>query len=290
MVKSILVPTSGSLTDTAVFATALAVARPLGAHLDFYHICLSTGEAATQAPHLDFCMGSALHKALDFVESREEQLAANATAHFNSFCTKHCVDICEVPVASDAVSASWLEEKDGAAGSLVLHARHSDLVVLGRPHHVDYMPTMLIEDLLTGCGRPIVIAPETPPNSMTGTIVVGWKETPESARALGAAYPLLEKAKHVVLLHIAEEDSGSQKFLAHLARQLKWHGISVEPRVIPNHSKENLSAQLTRVATELHADLLVVGGFGHGRLRELIFGGVTQSLLENADLPVFMMY
>lgn len=289
LIKSIFVPVSGSPTDNAVFATALAVARPLEAHLDFYHVRLSTGEAAARAPHLDFCVGSALPKALAFVETREKQLASSAAEHFKLFCSKNSISICEVPEASNTVSARWLQNEDGTAGPLVSYARHNDLVVVGRPHHEDYMPIMLMEDLLVGCGRPIIIAPDTSPKTVTGTIVVGWKETPESARALGAAYPLLEKAKRVVLLTIAEEGSGSPLSLAHLAQQLKWHGITVEPLVIPNRSKEDLTGQLTRVVAELHADMLVVGGFGHSRLRELIFGGLTQSLLEHADLSVFMM-
>lgn len=290
MIKLIFVPVSGSPADMAVFATALAVARPLAAHLDFYHVCLSTGEAAANTPHLDFCVGSALPEAMNLVRTEEEQLSASAVMHFKDFCRKYSVDISETPPISGGVSASWLEENDGTPGQLVFHARHSDLVVLGRPHHGDYMPPMLLEDLLIGCGRPIVIAPDAPPETVTGTIVVGWNETPESARALGAAYPLLEKAQHVVLLSIADEDSGSLASLTHLAQKLKWHGITVDPRVVASRSKEGFAAQLTDEAAELHADLLVVGGFGHNRLRELIFGGVTESLLEHADLPVLMMY
>jgi nucleotide-binding universal stress UspA family protein len=292
MIKSIFVPASGSSTDTAVFATALAAARPLRAHLDFYHVRIPTAEAAARTPHFDFCVGSALPKALEYVETREEQLAANAAEHFKSFCAEHGIDLCESPETSDTVSARWREDENGTAHQLASYARHSDLIVVGRPRHADYMPTMLMEDLLVGCGRPILIAPDSPPKTLTGSIVVGWKETPESARALGAAYPLLEKAQQVVLLNVAEADSDNSstpKSLAHLAQQLKWHGITAEPRFIPNRSKEQLADQLTRVAAELSADLLVVGGFGHSRLRELIFGGMTQSLLEYAELPVFMM-
>jgi len=237
-------------------------------------------------------VGAALPKELEFLETRGRQLAANAAEHFELFCREHRIDRRESPEACDTVSARWLEDKDGTGDQLVSHARHSDLIVMGRPRHVDYMPMMLLEDLLVGCGRPIIIAPESPPKALTGTILVGWKETPESARALGAAYPLLEKAKQVVLLNIAEEGSANasdHKSLAHLAQQLRWHGIAAEPRLIPHRSKEELARQLRGVAAELNADLLVVGGFGHSRLRELIFGGMTQSLLESAGVPVFMM-
>ncbi|HMK85882.1 MAG TPA: universal stress protein [Steroidobacteraceae bacterium] len=290
MIKSIFVPTSGSASDDAVFATALAVARPLGAHLDFYHVRLSATDAAVRAPHVDFCMGGALPEALDFLEQRNRELASNAAAHFKSFCAKHSIEIHDVPRPSETLSACWLEEGDHAEQRLLAHARHRDLVVLSRPYHVDYMPKMLMEDLLVGCGRPILIAPETPPKTAMGTIVVGWKETPEAARALGAAHPLLAKAKKVILLSIVDvdEEARAAQTLKHLASQLRWDGIAAELLVIANRSK-SLTFELAKAAAELHAEMLVVGGFGHSRLRELIFGGVTQSLLEHADLPVFMM-
>jgi nucleotide-binding universal stress UspA family protein len=76
--------------------------------------------------------------------------------------------------------------------------------------------------------------------------------------------------------------------LQHLINQLAWHGIAAESRVITG--KASAATQLPIAAVDLHADLLVVGGFGHGPLRELVFGGVTRSLIEHADLPVFMLH
>ena len=298
MIKTILVPASGSSTDTSVFATALALARPLGAHLEFYHVRVPSTEAAVRTPHLDYCAGPALAEALEAVRRKERELAASAADHFQAFCRDNTVPIREspLPVPPDGageVSAHWIEETDIAGEPLMRHARHCDLVVLGRPRHRDYMPVMLIQDLLAGCGRPCVIAPHSSPSSVTGTIVVGWKETKEAARALMAAYPLLERAGRVILLSLCEaggtEESAVAAALAQLAEQLKWHGIVAQTRVMANRS-EHATTQLARAALELKADMLVAGGFGHGRLRELIFGGVTQSLVDHADLPVFMLH
>ncbi len=289
MIKTILVPTSGSPTDDRVFASALALARPLAAHLEFYHLRVTPGEAAARAPHVDFCMGPALGDALKHLSDEERSLSSSARLHVKQFCESNGVAIRNEPGNYDAVTASWCEEIDHAAGRLVFHARHSDLVVLGRPHHVDFMPKMLIEDLLTGCGRPIVIAPESAPRKMTGTIVVGWKETPEAARALAAALPLLKLAHRVVLVGVAEDGCAMPQTLDHLAGQLAWHGIAAESRVIAEKAA-GAAAQLPIAAADLQADLLVVGGFGRGPLRELLFGGVTRSLLESAELPVFMLH
>ncbi len=289
MIRSILVPTSGSAADESVFATALALARPLNAHLGFYHVRLTPGEAAARAPHVSFCVGAALTSALEYLHEQEDLLAAAAVDHFRRFCAEHAVGIRSAPGAAEAVSASWCEEIDNPAQRLMLHARHSDLTVVGRPHHMDYMPSMLIEDLLLGSGRPLVIAPDRAPKSVTGTIVVGWKETPEAARALAAAFPLLEAAKKVVLVSITEGEREMQQSLKHLAWQLAWHGIAAESWVIDG-SAGRAPALLAQAAAEVHADLLVAGGFGHSPLREGMCGGVTRALIERAELPVFMLH
>lgn len=285
---SVLVPASGSPTDEPVFATALMLARPLCAHLDFYHVRSSPTEAAVRTPHLDFCMGPALPQALASVRQNEEALAASAAAHFKSFCQEQEIVLRDVPARLGYCTASWHEGRDHPLDRLMMQARHSDLVVLGRPYHVDYMPRMLLDDLLLGCGRPIVIAPEKLKRTALDTIVVGWKETPEAARALSAAMPLLEKARKVILLHVAEEGARGSS-VEHLARQLKWQGITAEPHLVAGAAR-HVSGELARAAADLEADLLVVGAFGHARLREIIFGGVTQSLLEHADVATFLLY
>jgi nucleotide-binding universal stress UspA family protein len=98
----------------------------------------------------------------------------------------------------------------------------------------------------------------------------------------------LELARRVVLVGVAEEGYTVPQTLQYLISQLAWHGIAAEPRVITG--KASAATQLPIAAVDLQADLLVVGGFGHGPLRELVFGGVTRSLLEHAELPVFMLH
>lgn len=286
--KTILVPASGSTKDGPVFATAFAAAQALTAHLDFYHIRLSGDQAAARAPHVDFCIGAALPATLHVLAEDTAHLSEAARAHFSAFCDHQKIDIRVEPERTVRVSASFLEEAGYATDRLMLHARHSDLVVLGRPSHIDYMPPHLIEDMLKECGRPLLIAPDYSPKTLSGTVVVGWKETSHTARALGAACPLLEQAEKVVLLNIVEGGSGIPVSLEHLAQRLKWHGVSVETHSIASAAR-TLTHEVGRAAADLHADLLVVGAFGHRPLREHLFGGVTQSLLDHAGMPVFMM-
>jgi nucleotide-binding universal stress UspA family protein len=92
----------------------------------------------------------------------------------------------------------------------------------------------------------------------------------------------------VVLLAIEEDGGPSAEQLEHLAGELTWHGIDADVS-IEGEASRPVAQQLLARAAELQADLLVVGAFGHGPLRERVFGGVTRALLEHADMPVFVL-
>ena len=285
MIKTILVPTSGSSTDQSVFATALAVARPSAAHLHFFHVHVTAGVAAQRA-HVEFCQGAAISSALQTLTEQADGLSAAAVRNYEAFRRTHGLETCEAPAAIEAVTVHRSEETDEPLARLLFHARHSDLVVVGRRRNQDRLPDNLIQALLVDGGRPVLIAPETPPRTVGGTVVVGWKETPEAARAVTAAMPLLTHARRVFLLNVAEEHA-AQAPINDLARQLRWHGIRAEVNVMLG---QPAAQQIMSFALRQDADLLVVGGFGHAPLREWVFGGVTQALIEDAQLPVFMVH
>ncbi|MFI4987631.1 MAG: universal stress protein [Alphaproteobacteria bacterium] len=287
--KTILVTTGGSTTDQAVFATALCAARPLAAHLEFFHVRITAGEAARFTPHADFAVGAALRDAIARLHGEEITRSAAALLHFRTFCKQEKIAIVDVPCASGRLSASWREETNGAESRLMLRARHNDLVVIARPTRANGMPADLLEILLVGCGRPILIAPAKAPDSVSGTVMVCWKETAEAARALAAALPLLAKAERVLFTAVVERGQPSGDMLADIARQMAWHGIRAEPQLLDNDGRP-AAIQLAAQAAACRADLMVMGAYGRSRTRELIFGGCTQSALEWADVPVLLLH
>ena len=288
MIRTILVPTSGTSTDQSVFASAVALARPLGAHLHCLHLRFTLYEAAARAPHVAFCRGASLSHALDYLDEQDVALSAKAKTLFEEFCHAHAIPVRTAPSAIEEVSASWSEETDHVEEQLLAHARYSDLTVVGRRHNVDLMPADMTELLLLQSGRPLVIASDKPSNGHSGTIVVGWKPTPEATHALAGATPLLQRARRVVLVNIAEADAKAAIPDA-LVRQLAWQGIVAEPHALSDRTTP-AAVQLPRLAGQLQADLLVAGAFGHSPLRESVFGGVTRALLEHAELPVFVLH
>src|SRR5215470_7934690 len=108
--KTILVLSGGSDSDSPVFETALAAAQPLGAHLRFVHIRISCGQAAAYSPHVEFARGPALVDALGRLEADSQRRSAAFGDHVRAFCTRFNITMRDAPGPAKGVSASLLEE------------------------------------------------------------------------------------------------------------------------------------------------------------------------------------
>jgi nucleotide-binding universal stress UspA family protein len=152
-----------------------------------------------------------------------------------------------------------------------------------------------------GSGRPLLIVPtgsasaETGP-PLLGTVAIAWKDSAEAARAVGAATSLIGLAEQVLVLTVGEEptapDSTGQSVeadSARLVRTLQRHNPAVRAQHLPPGPDQPVEA-LLRAAVAAGAGLLVMGGYGHGRLREAVFGGFTQQVLRGAPMAVLMMH
>ncbi len=287
--KSILVPVGGSDRDEAVFQTALAAARPLSAHLDFFHVRISAGAAAVHTPHIEFARGAGLRHAMAELRADAETRSAAARHHVDEFCQRSYVAIVDEPDARSAVSASWREEQGDGAERIMRRARHSDLIVMGRHTRPDGLPPDLAETLLLGCGHPIILAPPRPPRKLTGTVMICWKETAESARAVCAAMPLLAKADRVLLVSALDASDEPGESAIEVVRQLAWNGVRAE---VQQHTADGrpTEALLSSAAQACGADLVVMGGYGYSRTRETIFGGCTEAFLRNGETAVLLMH
>lgn len=287
-IKTILVPVSGSETDRVVLSAAWALGQPLQAHLEFLHLRLKLSDAATRSPRAGMSRGPTQRDALGQLALEQANLSASATNYVMQFCLEHGIGLCDVP-GGGKPSAVCLEESGSEASRLMFHARHSDLTVLGRAQHADCMPATLIEDVLVGSGHPLLIVPRTVLRPLLGTVVVGWKESAASARAIAAALPLLQLASRVVIVNVAEDNSPGTEALHGVRQQLAWHEVNAETLRLGD-GIATADVLLPGVVADLDAGLLVIGGFGHSRLRETVFGGVTRALVKHAELPLFVAH
>jgi nucleotide-binding universal stress UspA family protein len=287
--KSILIPTGGSDADFALFDTALAAARLFHSHLHFLHVHIGAGEAALNMPHTEFAMGPALSNALAQLEQNAETRAVTASQHFHDFCAKSSIDISDTPAGTQRVTACWHEVAGDAIKRILFSGRHSDLVVVGRAKKPNGMPRDFIEQLLIHCGRPVLISASAAPQRLTDTVMVCWRETAEAVRALGAAMPFLLKAKRVVVTGVAERDQDIAESLDDVVRHLSWHGVPAEVLVVKANG-HTVAELLTSAAQACTTSLMVLGAYGHSRMREALFGGSTQSFIRYADRPVLLMH
>jgi nucleotide-binding universal stress UspA family protein len=238
---------------------------------------------------VDISRSRATPDALRQLALEQANLSASAANYVRQFCLEHGIAFRDTRSGTAGLSADCLEDSGPGAARLLFHARHSDLTMLGRAQHADCMPTTLIEEVLVNSGRPLLIVPRSVPRPLLETVVVGWKESAVSARAIAAALPLLQLARRVVIINVAEDNSPGLEALDSVRQQLAWHEVTAETLRLGD-GIATAETLLPRAVADLNAGLLVIGGFGHSRLRETVFGGVTRSLVKRADIPLFIAH
>jgi nucleotide-binding universal stress UspA family protein len=285
--KTILVPATGNRTDDAVFTSALVVARTFDAHLDFLHVRADAASlaAAMATDGSGATMVGGLVERIDEEATRREDTARQL---FQRFCERAQLAIEETPAGKQSPTAQWLRQMGDEAYWVREYGRAADLLVIGRPGDDQGVSIDTVEAALVGTGRPVLIVPATPLISLPETIVIAWKAAPEAARAVTAAMPLLSKAKQILIVTVAEEEGLSDQEGARLATALGWHGLNVSARHL---RPDRLGAAETLLAAAAEQSALVVmGAYGHSRMREWMFGGFTEHMLRHADVPVLMMH
>jgi nucleotide-binding universal stress UspA family protein len=288
MIKTILVPATGTDMDAAVFAAALAVARRFAAHLDFLHVRLDA--AAVAIGLASDASGAAMTGSL--VESLDEgadRLEARARQMFEQFCASEGLAMVDTPPGPSGPSAQWTRQIGTETYWVAEHGRAADLMVIGRPADGDGLAPETIEAALLESGRPILIPTATPMTTVPETIVIAWKATREAAHAVTAALPFVALAKQVLILTVSEEENSSSEEGSRLMASLRWRGIEVSANQLQPDGRSPADTMLA-AAAERQA-LLVMGGYGHSRLRQWMFGGFTRHVLETAAaVPVLIAH
>ncbi|MEB0139350.1 MULTISPECIES: universal stress protein [unclassified Undibacterium] len=217
---------------------------------------------------------------LNFLRERAEK----AIAVFNQQVTQRGVTSFESAIANDE-----------AGGGIGLQARYSDLVVIGQTNRDEPSPSVLPdfpEYLIMNSGRPALIIPYAGEFDHIGKRpLISWDASREATRAVTDAIPLLKKAELVQVAIFNTKsvpDAHGEQPGADIALYLARHGIKVEVSV--HKTSTDIGNALLSLAHDFDSDMLVMGGYGHSRLREMIMGGVTRTILESMTVPVFMSH
>ena len=224
----------------------------------------------------------------DFVDVRQRQMGEaqhKAEERFRSSAS-----------SAGLARVEWRAPAGPLVAAAVEHGRCADLLVLGqRNRDDDPMPFAdeLIFTTLLATGRPVLIVPHIGVRAMPGqNVLIAWDCGREAARAVADALPLLVRAKQVgVVTYTADEDKISDAALstARLRDWLQDHGIAARVNGY-DPAAGAIGESLLSLAADRGSDLIVMGGYGHTRLREFVLGGVTQTILASMTVPVLMSH
>jgi nucleotide-binding universal stress UspA family protein len=198
--------------------------------------------------------------------------------------------------AAGVAQVEWRAPAGPPVEAAIAHGRCADLFVLGQrdPEDAAFMFTdELIAMVLLSTGRPVLVVPHIGIGETLGrNVLVAWDGRREATRAVADALPLLARAEQVTVMTIAADRAGGSEAEASVERLTAWlGGHGVVPRIsrdaVPDIDIGNW--MLSRAADQ-GADLIVMGGYGHTRLRELVLGGVTRTLLRTMTVPVLMSH
>lgn len=194
--------------------------------------------------------------------------------------------------------ANTLRKIEAAAGLLwpkmATEARWADLFVATCPYGSDSSRRwdQGVESVLFGGGRSVYLVPEDiKPRDAVRTVLIGWTDSREAARAVAEAQPFLKKASRVEIIWVqtSKREDRSAEILSDIATHLHRHGANVTTSAVPAEG-ESPADVLLRAADRMSADLIVTGAYGHSRLREWLVGGMTFDLVTRSKLPLLMAH
>ena len=190
----------------------------------------------------------------------------------------------------------WRHAKGDALSAIRLSARYADLVVMGQPDRynadMDEPQVTFPGDVVMSVGRPVLFVPYAGQfRSLGSRVLVAWNASREAARAVSDALPFLTRAQRVEVVAFDPERSSEHGEVpgADIALYLARHGVKANAAQ-QTGTKIDVGAQILSRAADVEADLIVMGGYGHSRFRELVLGGATRTLLESMTAPVLMSH
>jgi nucleotide-binding universal stress UspA family protein len=273
--NDILVHLDSTPQATARLAVAADLARRHQAHLTALFVVDVSPPVMGAA---DAGSGAVLAGLIDTLRADALEAAAKVEAGFRETLRR------------EGIAGEWRVSEGSTAELVSLHARYADLVVIGQ---ADAEGAAVVAATIFDSGRPVLVVPYAGSFAAVGErVLVGWNAGREATRAVHDALPLLEKAASVTVIAVNPRvglGAHGEQPGADIARHLARHGVrvSVEHTLAPEIGAADI---LLNRASELSADLLVVGAYGHSRLREFLLGGVTRSLLQQMTVPVLLSH
>lgn len=286
MITNILCYIDGRNSADNAAEAAFQLAIRHNAHVEGLHVRADARDFVTNAPV--YAGIKSIEKFTETFDREAERVEKQATAAFAQARERHGVVEEEAAPSLTRPSAHWSVASGSADAIVCQRSRVSDVCVIGRAGGGDNAIMPVIEAALFDSGRPVLVAPPQPPASVGSDVDIAWNRSAAAARALNMAMPLFDKADRIRLVYV---DTGSKQgpSAEEAAAYVERHGFAAEVNTMAPHSN-GVGATLLRYAHTQNSSLLVMGAYSHSRFREMVLGGVTRHVLENATLPVLMVH
>ncbi len=282
----LLADIDGEAGSEAVVSAALQLGQAFAARVELLHIELSEEEAI---PIVAGGMtAGAVGQMLESLGEQRQIRAETAEALYKALCVDAGLAACEPddPAVPGRFRVAFRRVAGRESDELARRGRLADLVIVRGPVAEGGL-SQAVETAMFATGRPLLMVPEILPKRLGSSLAIAWDGTLGAARAAGAALPLLSRAETVTILTADMEKAGTKP--SALADYLAEHGITARTwAFLPEEGA--LGERLLGEAEAAEADMLVMGAYGHSRLREMVLGGVTQSVTAKAKIPVFMAH
>ena len=283
-IRKLLLPLTGTAAGEGALTTALMAARIWDAHLTALHVRTDSRDVAPLAG--EGLSGAMIEEMMTATDKESTDRGSAVRAMFDRFVAAHGVVVAEPHLGAGA-TASYATATGREEDLVAQLARLADLTVVPHPESGDEVSSSdALHAVLFDSGRPVLIAPQAALPTLGTRICVAWNGTAESAAAVLAALPWMQRAQAVRVL-AAEEYQRRGPDARALSAYLDLHGVHVEIAQFRPLDRQ-VGRGLLTAAQEFGADMLAMGAYSHSRLRQLILGGVTRHVLENAKLPVLM--
>jgi len=274
--SSLIVYVDDEPDNTQRIEQAAALATAHGAHL------IGVSACAPETPMADaYGAGILMGEVMTAQHERAESALKGAEERFREIATKA------------GLSCEWRADVGDPTSLLVKHARAADVLIVGRDSaNASGWRAPIPSDLTMRAGRSVLIVPPNPARPVAGApVLLAWTDSRESRLAAVAAIPLLREAESVRVLELCdpEDMDGARLRTADVATWLNRHGVRAEADARA-HDDRAAGRRLLDCAAEMKAGAIVSGAWGHARMRQWIFGGVTQTLITESPVALLLAH
>jgi nucleotide-binding universal stress UspA family protein len=275
--RKVLVHVTGGEGDAHVLRSTLALAKAFDSHVVALYVQADAGEVI-RGINADL-PSRVIQELIDAARSEAAEDLASIRASLRD---------AQAEVGHRAAEIS-LKVRDGRDDDEVTaESLLSDLIVFEHPAEADGTRRAVVEAALLTSGKPLLLLPRATAFTVRGRIAIGWDGGAAAAHAVTVALPFLEHALSLEALSVGDDVANVERS-RELREYLALYGLHCVDHAI-NPAAEKTGAVLLDVAQRSAADLLVVGGYGHSRMRELVLGGVTRHLLDNSSIPLLIAH